>query len=328
MSTSARAAALFSIAAFALSGCAEIEFLSQASKEVRDDEDGGVPGYPALGGRYKIGNPYQINGVWYYPKEDYKYLETGIASWYGPNFHGKRTANGARFDQNDVTAAHRTLPMPSMVRVTNLENGRSLKVLVNDRGPFARGRIIDLSRRSAQLLGFEKQGTAKVRVEILAEESRQLASRFERGKVVAQKPDAAPSIAVTSQTLEPPPGAKSADPASSKFAVAAVDAEPVTIASRGSDPVPEPDGKVTILPVSGQSQVFIQAGAFSQYHNAARSQAILSQLGTVQITQFTKAQVPLFRVRVGPIANVNQADALLERVVATGYPDAHIIVVD
>ena len=186
---------------------------------------------------------------------------------------------------------------------------------------------LDLSRRSAQLLGFEKQGTAKVRVEILADESRQLARRFQRGQTVAERPTAAPSIAVTSQTLEPPPGIRSSDPASSKFAVAAVDAVPVTVASRGSNAVPEPDGKVTILPVSGNSRVFIQAGAFSNFHNAARSRAMLSQLGPVEITQFTKAEVPLFRVRVGPIGNVEEADALLERVAASGYPDAHIIVV-
>src|SRR5690606_16715705 len=106
-------------------------------------------------------------GVWYYPKEDWEYRETGIASWYGPGFHGRKTANGETYNQMDLTAAHPTLPMPVMVQVTNLENGRSIKVRVNDRGPFANGRIIDLSKRSAQLLGMEQKGTAKVLVEIL-----------------------------------------------------------------------------------------------------------------------------------------------------------------
>src|SRR5690606_18692928 len=124
---------------------------------------------------YKIGKPYRINGVWYYPGEDYGYSETGIASWYGPAFHGRPTANGEVFDMNALTAAHRTLPMPSMVRVTNLGNGRAVVLRVNDRGPFAHGRIIDVSRRAAQLLGFERQGTARVRVEILEAESRALA---------------------------------------------------------------------------------------------------------------------------------------------------------
>ena len=119
---------------------------------------------PKSAGAYKVGNPYQIAGKWYYPSDDPHYQETGTASWYGPTFHGKSTANGERFDENDVTAAHRTLPMPSYVEVTNLENGRKLVVRVNDRGPFAKDRIIDLSRRSAQLLGVEQQGTARVHV--------------------------------------------------------------------------------------------------------------------------------------------------------------------
>ncbi|WP_300537215.1 septal ring lytic transglycosylase RlpA family protein [Sphingosinicella sp.] len=119
---------------------------------------------PRSAGTYKVGNPYQIAGKWYYPSDDPHYQETGTASWYGPTFHGKSTANGERFDENDVTAAHRTLPMPSYVEVTNLENGRKLVVRVNDRGPFAKDRIIDLSRRSAQLLGVEQAGTARVHV--------------------------------------------------------------------------------------------------------------------------------------------------------------------
>lgn len=134
-----------------------------------------TPAAPLQGGRYKVGKPYQIKGVWYYPAVDYDYVEEGVASWYGPGFHGKQTANGEIYDQNDMTAAHRTLPMPSVVRVTNLENGRSIKLTVNDRGPFARNRIIDVSRRAAQLLAFHQAGTTPVRVEIVADESRQLA---------------------------------------------------------------------------------------------------------------------------------------------------------
>jgi len=114
---------------------------------------------------YKVGNPYKINGRWYYPKEEPDYKETGIASWYGSEFHDKLTANGEVFDKNKVSAAHRTLPMPSVVRVTNLENGKSMLVRVNDRGPFAHERIIDLSERAAKKLGIYKKGTAKVRVE-------------------------------------------------------------------------------------------------------------------------------------------------------------------
>src|SRR5580698_2414497 len=137
--------------------------LALAACSSSPSNDAGVP--PGGGqGIYKVGNPYQIDGVWYYPAEDWNYDETGIASWYGPGFQERYTANGEVYDQNDLTAAHKTLPLPSFVRVTNLDNGRSIVLRVNDRGPFARGRIIDVSRRSAQLLGFYGIGTAKVRV--------------------------------------------------------------------------------------------------------------------------------------------------------------------
>jgi len=122
---------------------------------------------PGPVGEQKVGRPYQIGGVWYYPQEDPDYDEVGVASWYGPNFHGKATANGETFNMNALTAAHPTLPLPSRVRVTNLENGRTLMLRVNDRGPFAKDRILDVSRRAAQLLGFAGDGTARVRVQLV-----------------------------------------------------------------------------------------------------------------------------------------------------------------
>ncbi|WP_051213769.1 septal ring lytic transglycosylase RlpA family protein [Maritalea myrionectae] len=117
------------------------------------------------GGRYQVGKPYKVAGRWYRPQEDPNYDSVGRASWYGPNFHGRLTANGEIFDQNHLSAAHPTLPLPSYVRVTNLDNGRSVVVRVNDRGPFAHGREIDLSSRTADVLDFKNQGTAKVRVQ-------------------------------------------------------------------------------------------------------------------------------------------------------------------
>jgi rare lipoprotein A len=120
---------------------------------------------------YKVGRPYAINGLWYHPEEDEGYDRIGVASWYGPGFDGKLTANGETYDMNDLTAAHTTLPMPSVVQVTNLDNGRSMKLRVNDRGPFVDDRIIDVSRRAAQLLGFIDAGTARVRVTYVPEDS-------------------------------------------------------------------------------------------------------------------------------------------------------------
>ncbi len=114
---------------------------------------------------HKVGNPYKIAGKTYYPAIDPHYDRVGLASWYGSQFHGRKTANGDVFNMNDLTAAHTTLPMPSHVRVTNVENGRWLILMVNDRGPFVGDRIIDVSRRAAQLLGFEKKGVTQVRVQ-------------------------------------------------------------------------------------------------------------------------------------------------------------------
>lgn len=121
-----------------------------------------------VSGDYKIGRPYEISGVWYYPHHDPGYDEIGIASWYGPGFHGKSTASGEIYDQNALTAAHPTLPLPVIVRVTHLENGRSLLLRVNDRGPFVDGRIIDVSRSAAERLGFRHQGLAWVRVQYVS----------------------------------------------------------------------------------------------------------------------------------------------------------------
>ena len=140
------------VAGCASHGTPELSGLSPKAQAVVIKQYGGV---------YKVGNPYQIMGRWYYPKEDYSYSEIGTASWYGDDFHAKRTANGEKYDMNTLTAAHRTLPLPSIVRVTNLENGRSLVVRVNDRGPYAKERIIDVSKRSAQLLGYQTKGTTK-----------------------------------------------------------------------------------------------------------------------------------------------------------------------
>ena len=133
----------------------------------------------------KVGKPYKINGHWYAPDYDAHYDEIGVASWYGPGFHGGRTASGERYDQDAMTAAHRTLPLPSIVRVTNLDNGKSALVTVNDRGPFAHDRIIDLSRAAAQTLGVWRTGTAKVRVQFLDAETKQYVQNLRQGKSYA-----------------------------------------------------------------------------------------------------------------------------------------------
>lgn len=120
---------------------------------------------PKGGGTYRIGKPYVVGGRTYVPEENTNYRAEGLASWYGDNFHGRLTANGEVFDMASLSAAHPTLPIPSYARVTNLSNGRSLVVRVNDRGPYHGNRLIDVSNRAADLLEFKHKGTARVRVE-------------------------------------------------------------------------------------------------------------------------------------------------------------------
>ena len=126
--------------------------------------DAGQP-IPKGGGTYRVGKPYSVAGHTYTPQDDREYRAEGLASWYGDDFHGRLTANGEIFDMNAISAAHPTLPMPSYVRVTNLANRRSIIVRVNDRGPYHGDRVIDLSHKTAELLGFKGNGVARVRVE-------------------------------------------------------------------------------------------------------------------------------------------------------------------
>ncbi len=293
-----------------LAACAETEFVVDSTKAVTR---------PAPPGTYKVGDPYQIDGIWYYPAVDYAYDESGIASWYGDDFHGKPTANGEPYDMNGLTAAHRTLPLPSIVQVTNLENGRSLKLRINDRGPFAHGRIIDVSRRAAQLLGFEQQGTARVRVEILSDDSRLLAGQTTGGGVAAGEPvpEAAPRVAVTAQEL--PGSAPAAAPAGGASSA------PPAVQQLASAPTIEPDGQVIQLPVK-PTGIYVQAGAFTDQYNATRLKAKLTQFGPVKIVPVIVDGQQFYRVRLGPLASVADADNMLSQVVQAGLADARLVV--
>ncbi|MGH6933665.1 MAG: septal ring lytic transglycosylase RlpA family protein [Dongiaceae bacterium] len=314
-----RAIAMLSLVALSVAACADRKPIATKA-----------PSTIGQGG-YKVGQPYQIGGIWYYPAVDYGYAETGIASWYGPGFDGKATANGEIYDMNQLTAAHRTLPLPSMVRVTNLENGRQLALRVNDRGPFAHSRIIDVSRRASQLLGFEKMGTARVRVEIMADESRELALQAGGQSQVAAAPPApgtpssativaAPTADVAMEALPPPPGATAAPASATTSKKVAVAAAPELV---GGGPVP--DGKVTVVAVRNTT-MYIQAGAFISQANARRLQKKLAPFAHSQVIPAIVGSQKYYRVRLGPIASLAEADQVLARVVAAGHPEAKLIV--
>ncbi|MBL6936469.1 MAG: septal ring lytic transglycosylase RlpA family protein [Alphaproteobacteria bacterium] len=276
---------------------------------------------PPNHGTYKVGVPYQIDGTWYYPREDPNYDETGVASWYGPNFYDKATANGEIYHAGDLTAAHRTLPMPVNVRVTNLDNGRSIIVRVNDRGPFAKGRIIDLSEHAAELLGYKTAGTARVRVQFVSR------ADLDGGRPppdltppeVASAVPAAPTSRVAATALDAVPGTAVAPPVTARPLPSPL--PPVTSADVAV--ATQPTGVVTqTAPVA--TRLYVQAGAFTTYQNAAR---LVQRLGNgLQISSITHNGQTVYRVRSGPYDDIGDADSALARVTAAGSNDARIVV--
>lgn len=293
-----------------LTGCSTIEVAIDLAKKSARDVTGSVTADP----RYKVGNPYEVQNVWYYPERNLNYDETGIASWYGDQFAGKLTANGEIFDPEAVSAAHKTLPMPSAVRVINLENGRSLVVRINDRGPFVSGRIIDLSRQAARLLGFKKQGIARVRVQILAEESLRLEREAKEGRF--------PSLGQNSQLL--PETTAAAVPKvslTSKGKVTRKKVESVSaidlISSNRTTEI------IELAPVN--TNIFVQVGAFGELSNAEVVMSKISQVDRANISTFDNDGKLIHRVRVGPITDIQDADDILQDMISRGFNSAKII---
>jgi rare lipoprotein A len=270
---------------------------------------------PANAGVYKIGQPYQIDNVWYYPREQPAYDETGIASWYGPTFYGKRTANGELYDGSQLTAAHKTLPLPVNVRVTNLENGKSIIVRVNDRGPYARGRIIDLSKRAAELLDVVQTGTARVRVTFIGRADLNGAPASDTPPEIANALPAVPTPQVQSSDVlasAPPPPA--ATPPTTSL-------PPIPQQMFASN---QPSDQVTKVPVPSVTHLYVQVGAFSRLDNA---RTLLARLGgDLRISTLQRGGQTLYRVRTGPLNSTEEADAALARLTGQGSNDAQIVV--
>ena len=246
------------------------------------------------GGVYKVGNPYKIFGTTYYPEENYNYSEVGIASWYGSDFHNKRTANGEKYDMNTLTAAHRTLPLPSIVKVTNLDNGRSLVLRVNDRGPYAKNRIIDISKRGAQLLGYQVQGTAKVRVEVLEKESKELKAALlgnDVNSVKYTKKQSVPQISESKTLVIYNPST----------------ADKVTD-SRAAD-----------------NSYYVQAGSFSQRQSASGLQNKLAKFGKARVSTANVSGKTFYRVRIGPFSFKEEAEVTLAKVKNYGVKNASVV---
>ena len=309
-----------SVTSFMLTACGAAELaINLAQKQNRAVEkkeqianSGNVKANP----RYKVGDAYQVAGVWYYPERNLKYDETGVGSWYGDEFAGRLTANGEIFDPNKVSAAHKTLPMPSVVRVTNLDNGKSLVVRINDRGPFVSGRIIDLSREAARLIGYKDSGIARVRVQILAEQSLRLErlardGKFPENGFSEELPEstgvAKPTVTLTAKTTR----ATAVKNAPGKSALELLSQNRV--------------GEV-IQTAPVETDIWVQIGAFHSEDNARAVLDRLSSVGRGQITPALRDGQTLYRSRLGPVATVEQADALLDDVLKQGFNGARIVV--
>lgn len=305
-----------------LSGCSEVEYGSHLYKSAT--RGNAYPtNKPTQQGNFKVGKPYTVGGTVYRPQETYNYVESGIASWYGPGFHGKSTASGERYDKRELTAAHRTLQMPSLVRVTNLSNGRSVIVRVNDRGPFAKGRIIDVSERAAELLGMIGTGTAKVKVEMMAEESRIIADAARRGQNVRGTEIAMNTHgnlggmaqpAVVDSTPVPPQEVQLAQAAQSD-----------NIQGHYNNGHFYPEPVVTQVPVA-PTGIYVQAGAFGLEDNATRLSQKLQAYAPAKVEPVFYNGKTLYKVKLGPLPNVREADMVLNRVLTSGHSDAIIVV--
>ena len=320
---------------------------------------GGASGSVAQRGTYKVGQPYKIEGVTYTPQETFTLSETGVASWYGPGFHGKSTANGERYDQADRTAAHRTLQMPAVVRVTNLDNGLSTVVRVNDRGPFARSRVIDLSRTAAQEIDMVGKGTARVRVEQLQTESMtvkdvalsgggpaeqqqalaQLANGRGAAPAPAPPPAPAPAPAPVPVAAPPPPVVQAVyEPPPPPAPAQTVYAPPPRSNGTPFGPPRSASGDVpptiaslsTAAPASHASSssgggIFVQVGAFSTPENAERQRGAVRSYGNSEISQASANGREVYRVRLGPYTTNDAAGIVADRLKRSGYGDARVI---
>jgi rare lipoprotein A len=265
-------------------------------------------------GQPKVGEPYTVDGVRYTPAaSSYGYREKGIASWYGDDFHGKATADGECYNMYAYTAAHKTLPLPTVVRVTNLENGKSVVVKVNDRGPFLRGRLIDLSYAAAQSLDIVRAGSAPVLVEAIGGPFYK-----NQGSVFAGQGQAPAEVA--------PLGTPETEEANLPPAIPAGVTAEVSPAAMPQALPPPPVAPVAATRPLLRTQVYVQVGAFAE---VGRADSVTAALKAVEPTasqyRLEVGGRTLYRVRSGPYANVAEAEAALNKL-AAAFPAAKIVV--
>ncbi|WP_375165904.1 septal ring lytic transglycosylase RlpA family protein [Chelativorans sp.] len=367
------AAAGFAVLSLGLAGCSgsSPKVALKGSKEYFAESEYGVKASPRVaygsssmprgGGRYQVGKAYQIKGRWYQPQEDPDYVAEGAASWYGDAFHGRLTANGEVYDMTHLTAAHPTMPLPSYARVTNLSNGNSVVVRVNDRGPFSKGRIIDLSRRAAEMLDYKHMGVARVRVEYVGpaplhgRDDGFLLASYRPGGAAPDPSDGLPTgvmVAMAGPTpTQPVPVAASAfasQPGLSEEGESAVLPATGPIVPDRPTGRPAPQAELAALsyaqkPVGAASRMFdavvpggdgqtpiatdrpfVNLGAWSSRREVERLTRSLSALGQLAVERREGPAGPLYVLSLVPDGRA-EIDQVLRSAWAAGAVDAFIV---
>lgn len=285
-----------------LTGCSENGFLFRSGSDYDDQPDSQAV--------YYIGEPYYIKGVLYTPKEDMRYSEKGFAAIYTRDTQNRLTTNGELFDDNALTAAHKTLPLPSLVRITNLENGNTAIVRINDRGPVVNSRLIDVSRQTAEALEMSETGTTMVQVDILPLQSRQLKAQLKELSIPRQIQPESPIPSGDSRPIYIPDGGYQ---------------PPVYNGSVQINDLPDNDvieltpntqaDKSALVGVSGW---YVQAGVFSQEANLNRTMQTLGKIAPISSQPKGNGRA----VVLGPFASKQEASFILDKVRQTGYADA------
>lgn len=256
-------------------------------------------------GHYKVGSPYQIKNITYYPRHDPAYDEVGMASWYGDHFHCKQTSNGQVFNKRELSAAHKTLPLPSMARVTNLVNNKSVVVIINDRGPFVGDRIIDLSEGAAERINMKKTGVAKVRVTYLEAETNMLLAKLNLDRNIKYASKHKTKTASKPVLLAENKVSKSVHKNS---------LEQVAVRTN-------PYMKKNEL-----EEVEILVGKYSNKKEAIKTVKNLSGIGYAKLSQIPNQGKPLYEVQfASSIRSQSGAAVLLKKIIDLGNPNAHLI---
>jgi rare lipoprotein A len=268
---------------------------------------------------YVLGDAYQSDGVWFYPHEAFDVQQTGIATVYGDS-HPPLTTDGEAFDQTAMAGAHQTLQLPVVVRLTNLDNGLTTEIRINDRGPASPHRLVAVTKRVAELLQFPADGLAPVRLAVLSEPSHALVEALGGGAAPVLAMTSAPRADVRTSDLPPPPGARSGG------------GRPPSGTAAGSQTAPLSEPTVPLrLPETltresmGSTAMWIRMGTFSRYEYANLQRNRVAGLGP-RIDEVRNGRNRSYQVRIGPFTTLGQADAALDQVIDAGVTDACIVV--